>query len=147
MVNNNSVKIFLATLDDDTLKESNVLVGIMQRISGAEPRIWNEHTIGFGAYHYKYDSGREGDSQILSFYPRKGKITVYLMDGTARYSSLLNKLGSHTTTGYCIVIKRLSDVDLSILEQILQQSYDYITAISQAGPIDRILWKTKSKEL
>lgn len=137
-----SVQDFLATLDDDTLRDSRVLTEMMQQISATEPKIWNEHTIGFGTYHYKYDSGREGDSQILSFYPRKGKITIYLMDGTARYSALLNKLGSHTTTGYCIVIKRLSDIGLSVLEQILQQSYDYVRSMSQAGPVDRILWKT-----
>ena len=129
-------------LDDATLKDSNVLIEIMQRISGDDPQIWNEHTIGFGSYHYKYDSGREGDSQIISFYPRKGKITVYLMDGTARYATLLDKLGNHTTTGYCIVIKQLNDIDLPILEQILQQSYDYIASLSQSGPIDRILWKS-----
>ncbi|QQS19995.1 DUF1801 domain-containing protein [Candidatus Saccharibacteria bacterium] len=113
----------------------------MQRISAAEPKIWNEHTIGFGTYHYKYDSGREGDSQILSFYPRKGRITVYLMDGTARYSVLLDKLGGHSPTGYCIVIKRLSDIELPVLEEILQQSYEYIKSMSQKGPINRILWK------
>ena len=137
------VQDLLATLDEDTLKDSEVLFEIMQRISDAEPKIWNEHTIGFGSYHYKYDSGREGDSQILSFYPRKGKVTIYLMDGTARYSMLLDKLGSHTTTGYCVVVKRLNDIELPILEQILQQSYDYIKSMSEAATIDRILWKTE----
>ena len=144
MVNTNkSVQDFLATLDDNTLADSKILFEMMQRISGAEPKIWNDHTIGFGSYHYKYDSGREGDSQILSFYPRKGKITVYLMDGTTRYAELLDKLGSHTTTGYCIVIKRLSDIELPVLEQILQQSYDYIKSKSEEGPINKILWKTE----
>lgn len=144
MINaNNSVQDFLATLDDDTLKDSEVLFEIMQRISNADSRIWNEHTVGFDSYHYKYESGREGDSQILSFYPRKGKITIYLMDGVARYGALLDKLGNHTTTGYCIVIKRLSGIDLSILEQILQQSYDNIKSLSQTGPIDKILWKAE----
>lgn len=144
MINaNNSVQDFLATLDADTLKDSEVLFEIMQQISNAEAQIWNEHTIGFDSYHYKYESGREGDSQILSFYPRKGKITIYLMDGTARYSALLDVLGKHTTTGYCIVIKRLSDIDLSVLEQVLKQSYDNIKSISQTGYIDRILWKSE----
>jgi hypothetical protein len=76
---------------------------------------------------------------VIGFYPRKGKITVYLMDGTARYSELLAKLGKHTTTGYCVYIKRLSDVELPILEQILQQSYAYVK--SQDGNIRQILWK------
>lgn len=137
------VQDLLATLDEDTLKDSEILFEIMQQISDAEPKIWNDHTIGFGSYHYKYDSGREGDSQILSFYPRKGKITIYLMDGTARYSTQLDKLGSLNTTGYCVVFKRLSDIKLSVLKDILQQSYDNIKSLSQNGPIDRILWKTE----
>ena len=140
---NKTIQDFLKILDQDTFKDSRVLIDIMQQISAVEPKLWNEHTIGFGSYHYKYDSGREGDSQILSFYPRKGKITIYLMDGTARYAELLDKLGSNTTTGYCIVFKRLSDIQLPVLEQILQQSYDYINSMSQAGPINRILWKTE----
>ena len=140
---NKPVQDLLAILDEGTLKDSEVLFEIMQRISDAEPKIWNEHTIGFGSYHYKYDSGREGDSQILSFYPRKGKITVYLMDGTARYATLLDNLGRHTSTGYCVVFKRLSDIELPVLEQILQQSYDNIKSISEKGPVDKILWKTE----
>jgi len=139
--NDKSVKNYIASLDEQTVEDSQVLVEMMQRISGQEPELWNVGTIGFDTYHYKYDSGREGDGLVIGFYPRKGKITVYLMDGTARYSELLAKLGKHTTTGYCIYIKQLGDVELPILEQILQKSYDYIKAESQKGPIDRILWK------
>lgn len=141
--NNTSVKEYLASLDDQTIKESQVLLEMMQRISGHKPTLWNAGTLGFDTYHYKYDSGREGDSIVIGFYPRKGKITIYLMDGTARYSELLARLGKHTTTGYCIYIKRLSDIDLPILEQIVQQSYANIKAKSQDGPIDRILWQTE----
>src|SRR5581483_6869679 len=112
--------------DEQTVQDSRVLLKMMQRISGCKPKLWNVGTIGFDTYHYKYDSGREGDGHTLGFYPRKGKITVYLMDGTARHSKLLSKLGKHTTTGYCIYIKRLSDINLPVLEQILQQSYEYI---------------------
>ncbi len=115
---------------------------MMQRISGHAPKLWNVGTIGFDTYHYKYDSGREGDGQIIGFYPRKGKITIYLMDGTARYSGLLAKLGKHTTTGYCVYVKQISDIQLPILEQIVQQSYEHIKSKSQDGPIDQILWRT-----
>src|SRR5215510_2034674 len=135
------VKDYIASLgDEQTVKDSKVLLEMMQRISGNKPKLWNAGTIGFDTYHYKYDSGREGDSIILGFYPRKGKITVYLMDGTARYSKLLAKLGKHTTTGYCLYIKRLSDVELRVLEQILQQSYGNIK--SKDGHINRVLWQT-----
>ena len=141
--NNGTVKDYLASLDEQTAKDSHVLLEMMQRISGHEPELWNAGTLGFDAYHYKYASGREGDGLVLGFYPRKSKITVYLMDGTARHAPLLAQLGKHTTTGYCLYIKRLSDIELPILEQIVQQSYDYIKAKSQNGPIDRILWQTE----
>ena len=134
--NERSVKDYIASLNDEqTVKDSHVLIEMMQRISGHEPKMWNVGTIGFDAYHYKYDSGREGDSQTIGFYPRKGKITVYLMDGTVRYSELLARLGKHTTSRVCVYIKRLSDIELPILEQIVQQSYEYIT--SQDGHMRR----------
>ena len=138
-----SVKQYIASLDEQTAKETQVLIDMMQRISGHEPKKWNVGTVGFDTYHYKYDSGREGDGLVIGFYPRKGKITVYLMDGTARYSALLAKLGKHTTTGYCLYIKRLNDIDLLILEKILQQSYEYIKSKSKNGPIDKILWQAE----
>src|SRR5215469_8220638 len=106
--NDNSVKDSIASLgDEQTIKDSLVLIEMMQRISGHEPKLWNVGTIGFDTYHYKYGSGREGDAHSIGFYPRKGKITIYLMDGTARYSELLAKLGKHSGTGYCVYIKRL----------------------------------------
>src|SRR5215208_5910764 len=141
--NSTSVMEYIASLDDQTIKESQVMLEMMQRISGHKPKLWNAGTLGFDTYHYKYESGREGDSIVIGFYPRKGKITIYLMDGTARYSELLPKLGKHTTTGYCVYIKRLSDIELPILKQIVQQSYENITSKSQDGPIDRILWQTE----
>jgi len=139
--NTTSVKEFIASLDEQTLKDSNVLIEMMQRISGCKSKLWNVGTIGFDTYHYKYDSGRKGDSFIIGFYPRKGKISIYLMDGTAHYSEFLAKLGKHTTTGYCVYIKHLSDVELPILEQIMQRSYENIK--SQDGHINQILWKAE----
>ena len=144
MTNNNSsqsdsaVKDFIASLNDEqTIKDCHVLIEMMQRISGHEPKLWNVGTIGFDTYHYKYDSGREGDGQIIGFYSRKGKITVYLIDGTVRYSELLARLGKHTTSRVCVYIKRLSDIQLPILEQIVQQSYEYVK--SQDGHMHRAL--------
>ena len=140
--NDRTVKDYIASLDDEqTVKDSQALVEMMQRISGHEPKLWNAGTIGFDTYHFKYDSGREGDGHIIGFHPRKGRTTVYLMDGTARYSELLARLGKHTTTGYCLYIKRLSNVELPILEQILQNSYKNIK--SQDGHINKILWQTE----
>jgi hypothetical protein len=125
----NSVKEFIDALEDEqTAKDSRVLIRIMRQISGKQPKMWNAGTIGFDAYHFKYDSGREGDCQALGFYPRKDKITIYLMDGTARHSKLLANLGKHTKSRVCLYIKRLSDVELPILERIVQQSYQYLKA-------------------
>ena len=136
-----AVSDYIATLDEQTAEDTEALIDLMQRISGKEPKLWNVGTIGFGTYHYRYDSGREGDGHTIGFYPRKGKITVYVMDGTARYSELLAQLGPHTLTGYCLYLKRLSDVDLAVLERILGDSYRHIEALAQAGPIREILWK------
>jgi len=136
--NNTSVKEYIASLDDEqSIADCHVLIEMMQRISGHEPKMWNVGTIGFDTYHYKYDSGREGDNHMIGFYPRKGKITVYLMDGTIRYSELLARLGKHSTSRVCVYIKRLSDIELPILEQIVQQSYEYIK--SQDGHMHRAL--------
>jgi hypothetical protein len=115
----------------------------MRGISGEDPQLYGIGTIGSGVYKYEYSSGRKGEAHTLGFYPRKGKITVYLMDGTARYSELLATLGRHTTTGYCIYIKQLSDVDMQVLTKILEESYKHITMLAQAGPIDHILWQTE----
>jgi hypothetical protein len=133
-----SVKDYIASLDDEqTAKACHVLIDMMQRLSGHEPKLWNVGTIGFDTYHYKYDSGREGDAVPMSFYPRKDKITIYLMDGTVRYSALLARLGKHTTSRVCLYIKRLSDIELPILEQIVRESYEYVK--SQDGHMHRAL--------
>ena len=136
-----SVTDYLGSLDEQAADDSRTLIAMMQRITGADPQLWNVGTIGFDTYHYKYDSGREGDGHVIGFYPRKSKTTLYLMDGTARHVDLLAKLGTHTLTGYCIYFKRLSDLDLAVLEQIVQASVAYVKAKSKDGPIREILWK------
>jgi hypothetical protein len=140
--NKASAQDYIASLDKQTAKDSQVLIEMMQKISGQTQKLWNMRTIGFDTYHYKYDSGREGDNFIIGFHPRKAKITIYLMDGTTRHAELMTKLGKHTTTGYCIYIK-LDDIELPILKQIIERSYEYIKTLSKDGPINRILWQTE----
>ena len=130
-----SVADIVASLDEQTAQDCRVLMEMMHRISGHEPQVWNVATIGFDSYHYAYGSGREGDGHALGCYPRKGRTTVYLMDGTARHAELLSRLGTHSTSRVCVYIKRLSDVELPVLEQVLQQSYDYLK--SQDGHMHR----------
>ncbi len=139
-----TVEEYIASLNDEVLvNDTNTLVKMMRRISGKKPMLYGYGTIGFGVYKYEYTSGRKGEAHTIAFYPRKGKITVYLMDGTTRYKTKLESLGKHTITGYCIYIKRLSDIDLSVLEQILKESYTFIEKEASAGPINRILWQTE----
>src|SRR4051794_37348705 len=101
------VSEYLSTLDEQTANDAETLMDMMRRVTRREPQLWNVGTIGYGTYHYKYDSGREGDGHTIGFYPRKGKLTVYLMDGTARHAERLAQLGPHSSTGYCIYLKRL----------------------------------------
>ncbi len=138
-----TVDQYVASLPDGTLtQDTKTLIAIMARISGEEPILYGYGTIGFGVYRYEYTSGRKGEAHTLAFYPRKGKITIYIMDGTARYAKLIDGLGKHTTTGYCVYIKSLQDIDVTVLEQILKASFNNITAKSKDGPIDRILWQS-----
>lgn len=132
---------YLATLDPPTRADADALAAMMHRISRQPVEFYNGTTLGYGTYHYKYDSGREGDAFVIGFYPRKNKTTVYVMDGTSRYADQLAKLGTHTITGYCLYMRRLADVDVDVLEQLLTKSWANIEAKSKAGPIREILWK------
>lgn len=139
-----SIEEYITSIGDEgTKKDARVLFDIMRRISGEKPVLYGIGTIGFGVFNYEYESGRKGESHILAFYPRKGKITIYLTDGTTRYAELLSKLGKHTITGYCVYVKSLGDIDLSVLEQILERSYENIVTKSNDGPITQILWQTE----
>ncbi len=139
-----SINEYIASIADDGVRQdTETLMELMRRISGEAPILYGIGTIGYGVYKYEYASGRKGEAHTLAFYPRKGKITVYLMDGTTRYADLLAKLGKHTITGYCVYIKKLSDIDLPILIELLEQSYKNITAKSKDGLIREILWQTE----
>lgn len=131
-----AVAQYVASLDEQTAADSRVLIAMMSKVSGHGPQLWNLGTLGFDTYHFKYDSGREGDNHAIAFYPRPGKITIYLMDGTARHAEALAGLGKHRISRVCIYIKRLSDVDLPILEGVLRESYSYVK--SQDGHMHRI---------
>ena len=144
--NDITVEGYIASIDDEQVrKDSQVLADMMQAISNEEPQLYGYGTIGFGVYKYHYESGRKGEAHIIAFYPRKGKFTVYLMDGTERYAEQLAKLGKHTTTGYCVYFKRLSDIELPVLEQIVRQSYEHISELYKDGPIGKMLWQDGGK--
>jgi hypothetical protein len=123
-----SVDAFLDAIDDPQRREdSRAVCRMMAEESGEEPRMWGDAIVGFGAYHYRYASGRESDWMAVGFAPRKGRLTLYLMDGFGGYEELLARLGKHSTGKSCLHVKRLSDVDLDVLREMVRRSYRHTT--------------------
>jgi hypothetical protein len=118
-----SVGDFQATVPDARRADATDLCALMAKATGVEPAMWGSSIIGFGTYHYVYGSGREGDWPPVSFSPRKANLTVYLADGVEKQTALLAKLGPHTTGKGCLYIKRLSDVDTKVLQQLVKNTY------------------------
>ncbi len=98
----------------------------MREITGDEPAMWGPSMVGFGRYHYKYASGREGDWFVAGFSPRKQNLTLYIMSGFSGYDELMARLGKHTTGKSCLYIKRLEDVDLAVLEELIRRSVAHV---------------------
>ncbi len=122
--NDGDPNAFIASIED--LKKRNdahELLEMMKKISGCQPKMWGDSIIGFGSYHYKYDSGREGDWFISGFSPRKQYLSIYIMSGFDRYNELLSRLGKYKTAKSCLYIKRLDDVDREVLYNLIQASY------------------------
>jgi len=115
-----SVDAFVAALPDaGQADDARTLIEVMGRITGYPPVLWGDAIVGFDAYHYRYDSGREGEMPRLCFSPRKGKTVIYLPGGVATHQARLSRLGKHSFKGVCLNIKRLADVNLPVLEEIL----------------------------
>ena len=122
-VNDASVADFLSSVaDEQKQKDSFEILKIMQQITKEEPKMWGPSIVGFGSYHYKYESGREGDWMQIGFSPRKQNITLYLIPGSERYQELMNKLGKYSTGKACLYVKRLSDVNVDVLKELITES-------------------------
>jgi hypothetical protein len=120
---NASVIDFLNGLPDENKRQDCLtLLEMMSEITDLEPKMWGASIVGFGDVHYKYASGREGDWFKVGFSPRKQNLTLYMMDGFPKYQDLLAKLGKHKTGVSCLYIKKLSDVNIDILRQMIAQS-------------------------
>jgi hypothetical protein len=127
---NASVAAFLNAIPDETKrKDCRALVKMMQDATGAKPRMWGTSIVGFGSYHYTYASGREGDWPLTGFSPRKQDLTLYIMEGFARHGALLRRLGKHRTGKSCLYLKKLADVDLSVLETLVRESVKGVAKI------------------
>ena len=116
-----SVEAFLETFDESRREDCRKLVRVLKRATKAEPKMWGPSIVGFGDYHYKYESGRENDWFLAGFSPRKRELTVYLMAGLGREPALMKKLGKHKTGKGCLSIKQLSDIDTKVLEEIVRR--------------------------
>jgi hypothetical protein len=118
-----SVQAYLAAIEDEQRRrDCMAITDVMRRITKQEPRMWGASIVGFGSYHYKYESGHQGDSCLVGFASRKSDITLYISSGFASRERLLAQLGKHKTGKACLYIKRLSDIKLSVLEELVSES-------------------------
>ncbi len=125
--NQQSVTQFLDSVEDEQKHaDGYALLELMQEVTGEPPRMWGDSIVGFGSYHYRYASGREGDWFLTGFSPRKQNLTLYIMAGFDRYETLLEQLGKHKTGKSCLYIKRLEDVDRQVLRQLVEESVQHM---------------------
>jgi hypothetical protein len=123
-----SVASFLDALTDQTRRaDAKALIKLMQGATGEKPKMWGPSIIGFGSYHYKYDTGREGDMPVVGFSPRKAAIVLYGMRESSDSTALLAKLGKYTGEG-CLYIKKLADVDQKVLKTLVAKSVAAVRA-------------------
>jgi hypothetical protein len=119
-----SVAAFVDAITDEAKRaETKSLVKLLQRATGEKPTMWGPAIIGFGTYHYVYDSGREGDMMLVGFSPRKAALVLYGLTGHAGADALLGKLGKHTTGKGCLYVKKLADVDVTVLERLSAEAF------------------------
>lgn len=115
---------FLSEVENKTRRaDADVLMETFQRITGQQPRFWPPSIIGFGTYHYKYESGHEGNSSCVAFSPRKANLVLYVLGSVGADHPLMAKLGKHKSGKSCLYINKLADIDMSVLEEIILLSY------------------------
>ena len=118
-----NVDAFLVGVENPRRREdARRLLALMQEVTGELPKMWGATIVGFGSYHYRYASGREGDWPVVGFAPRKQNLVLYIMPGFTRYSALLAKLGKHRTGKSCLYVNKLDDIDPRILEELVRES-------------------------
>ena len=121
--NKASVTAFLNSVEDEKRrKDSKRVLKMMKEITGKKPEMWGASIVGFGSYDYKYASGQEGNWFKVGFSPRKTALTLYIMTGFSRYASLMKKLGKYKTGKSCLYIKKLEDIDMDVLRELIEES-------------------------
>jgi len=121
-----SVKDFLDGVPANRREDCKALAKLMREITGKRPAMWGTSIVGFGSYHYRYASGREGDWPLAAFSPRKQDLTVYIMAGFDRFQTLMSKLGKHRTGKSCLYLKSLDDVHLPTLKELIKRSAAHV---------------------
>ena len=120
-----AVTDFIASVDHPTRRADAVtLDGLFRKVTGWKPQMWGPTIIGYGTYHYVYDSGREGDFLATGFSPRKANLSLYIMPGYAEMGDMLDRLGKYKTGKSCLYINKLSDVDINVVEEIIRAGLD-----------------------
>jgi hypothetical protein len=128
-VNDSSVTAFLDAVEPETKRDdAYAVLDIMRDATGHEPKMWGTAIVGFGQYHYKYDSGHEGDMCLVGFSPRKANITLYLMLGGGDYDEQLKQLGKHKVSKGCLYNNKLADLNVGVLQELVGMAYRYMLA-------------------
>ncbi len=126
--NEASVEGFLNSVENEKRREDSfVVLDLMKEVTGEKPVMWGTSIVGFGSYHYKYASGREGDWFVVGFSPRKQSMTLYIVDGFGNYDLLLRDLGKYKTGKSCLYINKLEDVDQKVLRELVKQSVESVS--------------------
>jgi hypothetical protein len=127
--NDQSVTDFLNAVENETRRQDSfTILELMQQVTGDEPVMWGDSIIGFGTYQYKYPSGRQGEWFLTGFSPRVQNLTLYIMSGFDEYDDLLGKLGKHSTGKSCLYVKRLENINLDVLKELIEKSVAHMKA-------------------
>lgn len=129
-----SVSGFLNSIDDKERRaDCKTVAKMMREATGEKPAMWGPAIVGFGSYDYTYESGRSGKWFLCGFSPRKQALTLYIMPGFRKFDALMKKLGKYTTGKSCLYIKRLADVDLAVLQELVEASVEHMRATYKTG--------------
>lgn len=124
-----NVEDFLNTVESATKhQDAFIIFNLMKEVTGEEAQMWGASIVGFGRYPYKYASGREAEWMLTGFSPRKQNLTIYIMAGFEQYEALLARLGKHSTGSSCLYIKKLQDINLDVLRELVKQSVAHMKA-------------------
>lgn len=125
--NTASVSKFINAVENETRRsDAKELLKIFKEVTGMKPTMWGTSIVGYGSYHYKYASGREGDWMLTGFSPRKQNMSIYIMSGFKEFPELMKKLGKHKTGVGCLYVNKLEDIDIKVLKQLIKKSVSYM---------------------